>query len=85
MNCICCKKLLSNTDKRTCDKCMYYVDESLVCQRCNRSYTRTNRNRNYRSYKCRVSIVIEFDLMTVVQFNLNCNIYDETFRTVQWH
>ena len=28
--------------------------------RCNRGYTRANRNRHYRSYECRVTIFVEF-------------------------
>ena len=55
MICIRCKKLLKTTDKKTCENCIAYVDQSLVCERCNRLYTRTNRERHYRSYRCRVT------------------------------
>ena len=57
--CIRCKQLLENTDKKTCAICIAYVDQSLVCERCNRLYTRTNRERHYRSYRCRVTIYHE--------------------------
>ena len=60
MNCIRCKQLLFIECDKTCDKCVAYIGCQLVCERCNRSYTRTNRNRHYRSYKCRVTIFIEF-------------------------
>ena len=57
--CIRCKKLLDiECDNKTCDECMYYIGYQLVCERCNRSYSRTNCERHYRSYKCRVSIFI---------------------------
>ena len=56
-----CKKLLSNTDTKTCEICIAYLDEQLVCQRCNRICTRINRERHYRSYSCRVSIFITTD------------------------
>ena len=61
MNCTRCKQVLSNTDKKTCDKCMYYVGEIIKCERCNRRYTRTNRERHYRSYRCRVTIFTTTD------------------------
>ena len=54
--CFRCKKLLENTDKKTCDMCIAYVDEQNICQICGKSYSRTNRNRHYRSFKCRVSV-----------------------------
>ena len=53
--CIRCTKLLDiGCDTKTCETCNKYIDKSLVCERCNRTYTRTNRERHYRSYKCRV-------------------------------
>ena len=58
--CVRCNNILQYTCNKTCDKCIAYIGHHLVCERCNRSYTRTNRNRHYRSYKCRVTIVIEF-------------------------
>ena len=59
MVCIRCKKLLENTDKKTCEMCIAYVDQSLVCERCNRLYTHTNCERHYRSYRCRVTSYYE--------------------------
>ena len=59
MICTRCKKLLENTDIKTCENCIAYVDEQMACQRCGKSYSRTNRSRHYRSYKCRVSIYYE--------------------------
>ena len=59
MVCIRYTKLIENTDTKTCEKCIAYIDKSLVCERCNRTYTRTNKNRHYRSYKCRVNIYYE--------------------------
>ena len=59
MGCIRCKKLLGNIDKKTCETCIAYVGQSLVCERCNRLYTRTNRGRHYRSHRCRVTIYYE--------------------------
>ena len=54
--CFRCNKLLENTDKKTCDMCIAYVDFPHICQICGKSYSRTNRNRHYRSFKCRVSV-----------------------------
>ena len=60
MICTRCKELLCiECDTKTCEICITYIEQSLVCERCNRSYTRTNRERHYRSYKCRVSMFIE--------------------------
>ena len=57
--CIRCKKLLDkNYDNKTCEKCIEYIGDKLVCQRCGMIHTRTNRERHYRSYKCRVCIFI---------------------------
>ena len=53
------QQLLEYTCNKTCDKCIYYVGYQLVCERCNRSYTRTNRTRHYLSYTYRVIIFIE--------------------------
>ena len=60
MNCQRCRKLLdSNPDNKTCDACIAYIDQRLVCQRCGKLYTRTNRTRHYRAFTCRMSIFIE--------------------------
>jgi len=45
-------------DNKTCEKCIEYIGDKLVCQRCGMIYTRTNRERHYRSYKCRMCIFI---------------------------
>ena len=47
----------------TCDICIYYIGEIIKCESCSRRCTRTNRNRHYRSYTCRVSVFIGFDLL----------------------
>ena len=52
-------KVQDNTENKTCDDCMNYIGEILVCQRCDRLYTRTNRTRHYRSFRCRISIFHE--------------------------
>ena len=58
--CIRCKKLLDKDyDNKTCEKCIEYINEELICERCGCSYQRTKRNRHYRSYKCRMCIFIE--------------------------
>ena len=59
MFCTRCKKLIGNTDTKTCGNCIAYIDKSLVCEKCNSTYTRTNRERHYRSYRCRVIIYYE--------------------------
>ena len=60
MNCQRCKKLLdNNSENKTCDICIQYIGERLMCQRCGKLYTRTNRTRHYRAFKCRMSIFIE--------------------------
>ena len=60
--CIRCKnKLKEDTDNKTCEACIQYIGQLLTCERCGLNYTRTNRSRHYRSYKCRVSIFIEID------------------------
>ena len=46
-------------DNKTCDTCIAYIGEIIKCERCNSRYTRIIKNRNYRSYKCRVRIFIE--------------------------
>ena len=45
--------------KKTCDECIFYVDYQLVCPNRGISYSRTNRERHYRSYRCRVTMCIE--------------------------
>ena len=45
--------------KHTCDECIYVIGYPLVCPNCGKSYSRTNRERHYRSYKCRVTMCIE--------------------------
>ena len=58
--CICCNKLLDiECDTKTCETCIKYIDENMICERCNRIHTRTNKSRHYRSYKCRVSVYYE--------------------------
>ena len=60
MNCQRCRKLLDSTpDNKTCDVCIAYIAQRLVCQRCGKLYTRTNRTRHYRAFKCIMSIFIE--------------------------
>ena len=49
----------SNTDKKTCDECMCYIAVQLVCPNCGKYYYRINRERHYRSYRCRVTMFIE--------------------------
>ena len=57
--CIRCTKLLSNTDKQTCDECIHRNGYQSVCPNCGQSYSRTNRERHYRSYRCRLTLFIE--------------------------
>ena len=58
--CFRCKAALKEaTDNKTCEACIQYIGEVLTCQRCNYNYTRTNRTRHSKSYKCRVCIFIE--------------------------
>ena len=58
--CIICKQLLDDECyKHTCDDCIYYIGYQLVCPNCGKSYFRTNRERLYRSYRCRVTMFIE--------------------------
>ena len=60
--CIRCKKIFEyDIDNKTCESCIPYIGEVLKCQRCNCNYTRTNRERHYRSYKCRLTIYIEIE------------------------
>ena len=57
MICIRCKQMLYiECDTKTCKTCLKYIDSSLVCERCNRTYTRTDRERHYICHECRVSI-----------------------------
>ena len=53
--CIRCKKLIENTDKKTCDICIAYVDQKMICGFCGDIYTRTNRTRHKSSFKCQSS------------------------------
>ena len=53
------KMELNNTDNKTCDACIEYIGEKLVCEKCFKSYTRITKNRHYRSYKCRICIFKE--------------------------
>ena len=59
--CIRCTKLLDIECylKKTCDECMHYIGYQLVCPNCGKSHSRTNRERHYRSYRCRVTMFIE--------------------------
>ena len=59
MNCQRCSKQLNNSDNKTCDTCINYISQRLVCQRCGKLCTRTNRTRHYRAFKRRMSIFIE--------------------------
>ena len=60
MNCQRCNKLLeSNSGNKACDICIAYIGQRLVCERCDKLYTRTNRTRHYRAFKCRMSTFIE--------------------------
>ena len=54
MNCFRCKKKrrLSDTDNKTCESCINYIGEQICCAWCNGEYTRTNRNRHMRSFRC---------------------------------
>ena len=55
-----CKTRLTNdTYNKTCEACIQYIGAVLKCQRCVCNYNRTNRERHYRSYKCRVCIFIK--------------------------
>ena len=45
--CIRCAKLLKiECYKKTCDECIYYIGYQLVCPKCGKSYSRTNRERH---------------------------------------
>ena len=58
--CVRCKAILYiEYDNKTCDKCVAYIGEVFICERCSCKYTRTNNNRHCRSYKCRATIFIE--------------------------
>ena len=57
--CVRCKHMLATCNNKTCDKCVYYIGYQLVCERCQLRYSRTDRTRHYRSYKCRTSMFIE--------------------------
>ena len=60
--CFRCKNSLKeDTDNKTCEACIQYIGQLLTCERCGFNYTRTNRNRHYRSFECRVSIFIEIE------------------------
>ena len=52
--------------KKTCDECIYYKVYQLVCPNCGKDmFSGTNRERWYRSYRCRVTLFIEFDLVVI--------------------
>ena len=51
--------MLSNNGKKTCDECTYYIGCQLVCPNCRKSNSRTNRERHYRSYRCRVILPLK--------------------------
>ena len=76
MNCIRCKKLLSNTDKHICGVCIYYTDEHINV---------TNSIRELIKFATIGHITVglvyllDFDLNIFIQMILNCNMYDETF------
>ena len=59
--CIRCKNTLKDTENKPCEACIQYIGEVLTCERCGCNYTRTNRYRHYRSYKCRLTIFIEIE------------------------
>ena len=59
--CFRCKATLKDTDNNTCEACIQYIGQLLTCERCGCNYTRTNRNIQYGSYKCRVCIFIEIE------------------------
>ena len=56
MQCRCqtCKKIIDEgCDNNTCDICIAYIGEILVCEWCNDTYARTNINRHRTSFKYR--------------------------------
>ena len=66
------QRIIKNTDKKTCDIYIAYVDEQMICQRCGKSYSRANRSRHYKSYKCKSSLLLSCDS---IPFGRKCNIY----------
>ena len=57
--CITCKKLLDiECDTKACETCITHIGYQLVCTSCGKYYSRTNRERHYRSYRCRVTLFI---------------------------
>ena len=78
MNCICirCKKELFNTDNKTCDKCIAYVAEKMVCEWCNNIYTRTNRTRHMKSFICRSTngeLALYYKgILNIVEYQYSC-------------
>ena len=46
------KSCLPDTDNKTCDKCVDYIGEQVVCSLCDDIYTRTNRKTHMQSFKC---------------------------------
>ena len=54
MNCICirCKTEFDNTDNNTCDMCIAYIGQTMVCTFCGDTFTRTNKSRHMRSFRC---------------------------------
>ena len=57
--CIRCTTILQYTDNTTCGACIEYIGYQIICNRCGRFCSITNRERHYRSYECRVSICME--------------------------
>ena len=53
MICIRCKNTLDiEYDTKTCETCIKYIDESLVCGFGGDSFTRTNKSRHQSPFKC---------------------------------
>ena len=48
-----CNKMLDiECDTKTCETCVKYIDERLVCCFCGDIFTRTNKSRHKSSFKC---------------------------------
>ena len=67
MKCRCqrCKQIMDEgCENKPCGKCIAYIGGRLVCEWCNDTYTRTNRNRHRTSFKCRSQHGVIFVLNT---------------------
>ena len=51
-HCVRCNNILQDTCNKTCATCIAYIGENMIWCFCGDSFTRTNKSRHQRSFRC---------------------------------